>query len=154
MRIFTLKFKRTLLLLTIFFASAQLIHAQVPIINSFNPTSECTGTSGLVDTIFGSNLLNAFSVQFNGVSGTILYNRADTIIVKIPDGITTGLISVTTFNGTGYDTIPFMVNPLPTPTIMGATNACNGDSIKLQVTGYIDYNWRNSSTADSIYAFT
>lgn len=153
MRIFTLKLKQTFLLLSLFIAFGQLIYAQAPVINSFSPTSACSG-SGINDTIVGTNLFNALDVSFNGTPASIIYNTNDTIIAVLPNGATTGLISVTTYNGVGYSSTNFTVNPLPTPMIMGATNACTGDSINLTVGNYAAYNWSTSSTADNIYAFT
>src|ERR1035438_3411021 len=99
MKIFTLKCRRSLLLITIFIASWQIIMAQAPVITSFSPTSACSG-SGINDTLFGTNLANAFDVSFNGTSASIIYNSDDTVIVVLPNGATTGFITYTNYNGT------------------------------------------------------
>ena len=93
--------------------------ASAPVILSF-PPSGCAGTSM---TISGTNLSNATSVTIGGTPATITANDDASITVTIGNG-TTGLISVTTPNGTGTSVDPFEVNPLPTATISGTTTVC------------------------------
>ena len=59
---------------------------------SFAPTSGPTGTDV---TITGTGFTAGTTVQFNGISATVVFVNATTIIATVPAGITTGTITVT-----------------------------------------------------------
>ncbi len=71
-----------------------------PSISSLNPTSGVVGSSV---TITGTNLSGATSVSFNGTtvaSAAFTSNSATSIVLNVPTGATTGLVTVTTAGGT------------------------------------------------------
>jgi hypothetical protein len=73
--------------------------ASPPIISSINPTS---GQPETLITISGTNfspVLNDNVVKFNGVTATIVSANTSSLVVKVPVGAQTGLISVTTALG-------------------------------------------------------
>ena len=77
-----------------------------PTITSFSPTS---GPVGTVVTIKGTGLLDASSVTFNGVAGTITKDTEAKIKAKVPSGATKGLIEVTTPGGSVDSATKFKV---------------------------------------------
>ena len=77
-----------------------------PKITSFTPTS---GPVGQKVTITGKKFTGATNVSFNGVTAKIVSNTATTIVAKVPAGATTGKISVTTPQGTGFSATSFTV---------------------------------------------
>jgi len=83
-----------------------------PTISSFTPTG---GVFGTVIDIHGSNFTGAVWVQFNSSYARDFTVDSDSEIhATVPDGATTGPISITTVSGTGSSSSPFAV---PTPTI-------------------------------------
>lgn len=77
--------------------------------------SSNTGSAGSSVTITGSGFSSIPSqdiVSFNGVSGTITYASGNRIVVTVPNGASTGDISVTTPNGTTSSTAPFTIVPI------------------------------------------
>jgi uncharacterized repeat protein (TIGR01451 family) len=80
-----------------------------PTITSFTPTSGSVGTKV---TIQGTNLASATSVQFNGTSATFQI-KGTQIIAVVPQGATSGPISVTTPGGTATSADSFTVIPAP-----------------------------------------
>jgi hypothetical protein len=82
-----------------------------PIVRSFSPTSGPVGTS--VD-IEGFNFTGATSVTFNGTPASFTVQSATSITASVPDGATTGPISVTTPTGTGTSSEAFTVILPPT----------------------------------------
>jgi RHS repeat-associated protein len=100
----------------------------MPTITSFAPTSAVTGTSV---TINGTNLANATSVTFNGVSANITSDTSIQIKADVPTDATTGKISVTTPGGTAMSAGTFTVKPnitdfMPTSGGVGAQVTING----------------------------
>ncbi|MEI6519013.1 MAG: IPT/TIG domain-containing protein, partial [bacterium] len=89
----------------------------MPAITSFTPTS---GVVGTIVTITGTNLSGTTAVKFNGVTvTTITENAATTLKAAVPNGATTGKITVTTPGGTATSATDFIV--FPTPTISSFT---------------------------------
>jgi len=87
-----------------------------PTISSFTPTG---GPFGTVVDIRGSHFTGAIWVQFNQhYADSFTVDSDSEIHATVPDGATTGLISVTTVSGTGYSLSSFTV---PTPTISSFT---------------------------------
>ena len=77
-----------------------------PTVSSFSPTS---GPVGTVVTIKGTSLVDASSVTFNGVAGTITKDTQTKIKVEVPSGATKGLIEVTTPGGNVESATKFKV---------------------------------------------
>ncbi len=72
-------------------------NASPPTITSFTPASGPVGTSV---TINGTNFTGTSAVLFNGTSASFTVNSATTITATVPEGATSGPISVTTSAGT------------------------------------------------------
>ena len=68
-----------------------------PTISSFNPG---VGQAGAQVVIAGANLSGATAVKFNGTSASYSVNSANQITATVPNGATTGAITVTTPGGT------------------------------------------------------
>ncbi len=80
-------------------AHAQSFNAAItcPKITGFTPTSGSIGSSV---TITGCGFTGATKVTFKGVSATFAVNSDTQITATVPNGATTGIIAVTTANGT------------------------------------------------------
>ncbi len=109
-----------------------------PTIGSFAPTS---GTPGTAVTITGTNLLDASSVKFNGVSATFQVNSTTSITAIVPGSATTGRISVTT-TGPGAATVQSSSNfavggGVPTITSFTPTSGGVGTSVTITGTNFI-----------------
>ena len=104
----------------------------VPSITSLGTTSGPVGTSV---TINGSGFGLATSITFNGVSATFSASASPytSITATVPNGATTGLVSVTTPGGTGTSATNFTVTPTvssfsPTSGAEGALITINGQA--------------------------
>jgi len=85
------------------------VTASAPTVTSFTPTS---GPVGKLITITGTSFTGATYVKFNGTaSPTISVKSATSITAVVPNGATTGKISVTTPAGTGLSAGNFTVTP-------------------------------------------
>jgi PKD repeat protein len=82
------------------------VTAAAPTISSFTPTSGPVGAS--VD-ILGTSFTNATGVAFNGTSATFTLDSDSEIHATVPEGATTGQITVTTPAGTGTSSSSFTV---------------------------------------------
>lgn len=100
----------------------------VPSISSFSPTSAVTGTTV---TINGSNLASASSVHFNGKAATIVSDTATAIKAVVPNGATTGPVTVTTEGGTATSTTNFTV----TLSVTGFTPVSGAAGTTVQING-------------------
>ena len=85
----------------------------VPIIQSFSPVS---GEVGATVTITGSNFSESSAeveVYFNGVSGEVMSSTLTQIFVEVPEGATTGRITVKTKGvpGASAEDFKVVVNP-------------------------------------------
>src|SRR4029450_5497777 len=67
-----------------------------PTISSFSPTSGAAGTSV---TISGTNFSGATAVGFNGASAAFTVSSSTQITATLPNGATTGPLTVTTAGG-------------------------------------------------------
>ena len=101
---------------------------QAPIIGAITPPS---GEVGDPVTIFGVALGGASDVQFNGVSAVIQSYAADRIETTVPAGATSGPISVTTPNGTGVSSFPFLVGLRAVMTSLDPDSGRVGDVITI-----------------------
>ncbi len=103
-----------------------------PNITSFSPTS---GVITDVVTILGTNFTGATDVSFNGVSAiTFTVVSATQIDATVPSGASTGLISVTTPDGTDFSATNFTVEPDVTSFTPSSGEV--GDVITLNGTGF------------------
>jgi hypothetical protein len=82
----------------------------LPVITSFTPHG---GRINDPVTILGVNLYIATSVQFNGVSAPIILNQYGMIKALVPNGATTGPITVTTSQGSVTSADEFFVGGTP-----------------------------------------
>lgn len=81
--------------------------SQAPVITAM---STLTGRPGETLTLTGQNFSAATAVHFNGVPATVFTVDSTTqITVVIPDGATTGPVSVTTAQGTGHSPHPLTI---------------------------------------------
>jgi uncharacterized repeat protein (TIGR03803 family) len=68
-----------------------------PMIQLFSPTQASAGTRV---ELWGSNLLGATSVAFDGIAGTnVLATTSQSVFVDVPEGATSGPLTITTPNG-------------------------------------------------------
>lgn len=77
-----------------------------PTISSFSPTSGPIGTSV---TLTGTNFTSATTVAFNGIAASFTVVSDTQITTSVPNGATTGPISVINPAGTGTSTTNFTV---------------------------------------------
>lgn len=84
------------------------VTASPPSISGFTPGS---GPVGTVVTIAGQNLVGA-SVAFNGTTATPTTDTSTQIVVVVPQGATTGPITVTTPGGTATSASAFDISDL------------------------------------------
>ncbi|MFN2470289.1 MAG: IPT/TIG domain-containing protein [Gaiellaceae bacterium] len=80
----------------------------VPAISSFSPTSGAAGST--VVTINGTNFTGTAAVRFNGKPASFSVVFATQIRATVPNGATTGRISVTSPTGTGTSATNFTVS--------------------------------------------
>lgn len=74
------------------------------------------------------------------------------ILVTTPTQTTTRVIDVTSESGCQASrAVTIVVNPLPTPSILGDNIFCQGDSSALYASGGTDYQWSNGGYGDEIY---
>lgn len=79
----------------------------VPTITSFSPAE---GLEGSLVIITGTNLVSVSSITFNGVESLNFFENSDTEIeVEVPVGATTGLLTVTTPEGTATSAEVFTI---------------------------------------------
>jgi len=83
-----------------------MVNTHIPTISSFAPTSAPVGTEV---TIFGTDLAKTINASVNGKPAKITGNTPNTLKITIPEGATTGKITVTTSFGTTTSTEIFLV---------------------------------------------
>ena len=82
-----------------------------PTISSFTPTS---GSAGLEVTISGGGFTGATGVTFNGEAAAMFTVDSDIQIrAEVPNGATTGPVSVSNAAGTGTSSVDFSVSLVP-----------------------------------------
>lgn len=107
---------------------------QAPSIISFSPTS---GRVGTIVTITGANFGQSPVVQFNGTTVVSYRAIADTsITVVVPDGASTGRISVTTSNGTATSVDDFTVYAQIAITGFTPTSGIVGTEVTIHGSGF------------------
>ena len=100
----------------------------VPSISGFSPASGITGSTV---TITGSNLASASKVAVNGLAATISLDTATQIKAIVPNGASTGPISVTTAGGTGTSSSSFAA----TLSVTGFSPTSGGGGTLVTITG-------------------
>jgi large repetitive protein len=127
-----------------------------PFISAFTPA---VGPWGTQVVLSGANLTGATSVKFNGTTAAFTVNSGAQITATVPNGATTGPISVTTPNGTGLSADPFTIKHLRsislslsgklkasgTVTVTDGTAAC-ASTVPVKIQHRVNGNWRTVGT--------
>jgi hypothetical protein len=100
----------------------------IPVITSFSPAS---GEVGDQVTISGTDLGDATSVRFGQTDATITSNTNTEIVTAVPEGATSGSITVVTAGGTAVSENSFEVITVggPVVTEISAVSAQRGETI-------------------------
>lgn len=102
-------------------AGSFTVTVPAPTVTGLNPTSGPVGTSVAVT---GTNLTGATALTFNGTASTFTVNSPTSLTATVPNGASTGPVSVTTPGGTGVGpTFTVTIPPAPTITSFTATPA-------------------------------
>ena len=101
-----------------------------PTVSSFSPGSGAAGTSVIIT---GTNFQFVTNVKFNGASAVYTVNSTTQISAFVPNGATTGAISVENGSGVGLSGTNFTV--LQLPTITGFSPTSGGVGTILTITG-------------------
>jgi len=121
--------------------------AAPPVVTSFSPVAACVD-SGASVTITGANLSNATGVTVNSTPATITANTNTSLTFTMPNGASTGLVAVTTAEGTGSSATNFTVNAYPVleDIVGGEVSLCKDGTVQLSNTtsGGV---WTSSNTA-------
>ena len=100
-----------------------------PTITNFNPVR---GNVGTVVTIHGTNFGGVTSVKFNGTSASFAFVSTTKITAVVPNGATTGKISVTTPSGTATSAGVFIVSG---PKITGFNPGTGNPGTRVTING-------------------
>ena len=101
-----------------------------PAINSFTPVS---GPAATTVEIHGAGFTDATSMAFNGTTASFTTDSDSEIHATVPNGATTGPISVTTPSGTATSPSAFTV--IPPPTIAGFSPPAGPVGGSVEITG-------------------
>lgn len=119
-----------------------------PTVTSFTPSS---GPAGSTVSISGTNFQFVTNVRFNGLDAVYTVNSSTLITAIVPNGATTGAISVVNGSGTGTSGTNYTVVQLPT--ITGFTPTSGGVGTVVAITGtnftgatVVRFNTTNAST--------
>jgi hypothetical protein len=104
-----------------------------PVIASFDPTSGLVGTEV---TVAGSGFSGTTAVAFNGTAALFTVDSDAQIRATVPDGATSGPISVTNPAGTGTSADSFTVIPPPTIASFDPPSGPEGALIDVLGTGF------------------
>jgi hypothetical protein len=107
-----------------------------PVISSFTPAN---GAVGATVTITGTNFHNTDAnnvVKFNGVTAVVTTATTTSITTTVPNGATTGKITVTVGGITGTSPTDFIVLPTPTFTSFTPTSGAVGATVTLSGTNF------------------
>ncbi|MFN6946029.1 MAG: IPT/TIG domain-containing protein [Cytophagaceae bacterium] len=102
-----------------------------PIIHSFDPTS---GWYGDEVTIIGEDFIDIIWVRFNGEYAEYEVIDENTIIAKVPEGATTGIISVAHYHRIAYSEEIFIITP-PAPAITSFDPGSGVPGTEVTITG-------------------
>jgi YD repeat-containing protein len=103
---------------------------------AFTPTQGTTGAQVTIEGQGFSTTAASNSVAFNGVAATVLSATAAQLVVSVPSGASTGLISVTVAGNTALSATPFIIGNtgLP-PTITQFSPTIVNSGAPVTVTG-------------------
>ncbi|MBI5944059.1 MAG: IPT/TIG domain-containing protein, partial [Chloroflexi bacterium] len=105
-----------------------------PTITNFTPSNGLVGASV---TITGTEFTSATSVMFNGMAATFTVDSDTQITAQIPDGASSGPISVANPAGTVISAANFTVDvpwPLVVSIVRASTNPSNANTVNFTVT--------------------
>lgn len=133
-----------------------------PSITSFTPSS---GQVGTLVTITGTNLGNPTAFSIGGIAAISVSNNGTTLVGMVMPGATTGLVTVTTAQGTSSGGGNFTVTATPFPTTQqgsklvgtGATGAARqGQSVAISANGNtaIVGGSSDNSSAGAVWIYT
>ncbi|WP_345237333.1 IPT/TIG domain-containing protein [Hymenobacter saemangeumensis] len=100
--------------------------SSAPVISAFSPGS---GPVASTVVISGSGFTGATIVRFNGTSASFSVDANNQITAVVPNGATSGAISVTTPGGTATSTTSFTVQPNPVVYSFSPTSGPVGTSV-------------------------
>jgi len=120
------------------------------VINSINPA---TGPVGTLVTITGTNLSNPTAITIGGVAAIPISNTGTSLVAMVMPGASTGMVSVTTINGTANGP-GFTVIPTKYPSVQqgskllgtGTSYSEQGSSVSVSADGntaIVGGNWDN-----------
>jgi large repetitive protein len=95
-------------------SSFTVLPPQSPLIESFSPTSGPVGTPVIIQ---GPNVGKAQTVRFGGVAASFISLGSDRLSASVPEGATSGLITLVAPKGTCTSSTPFTVTLPPAPEI-------------------------------------
>jgi len=127
----------------------------LPTITSFTPENACSNSNQVV-TISGTHFTGATTVQFNGVAAaSYTVNSSTQISATLPSAATSGVLTVTTPDGTTTSTQSFTVNPLPAAAgiITGTDIVLPGDTktyVCAAIADATSYEWTITGSGASI----
>ncbi|MBP6556842.1 MAG: T9SS type A sorting domain-containing protein [Flavobacterium sp.] len=120
-------------------------YTPAPIITTLSTISACVDSASQV-IITGNYFNNASNVSFNGLSAAYTINSNTQITATLPNGATTGNITVSTPSGIATSLDTFTINPLPiVDPITGNLTVCTNASTLLTDTT-IGGSWHSAST--------
>ena len=127
-----------------------------PFISSSSPAAGPWGTQVVLT---GGTLTGATSVKFNGTTATFTVNSGTQITATVPNGATTGPISVTTPAGTGISADPFTIKHLRSISLSlsgklrasGAVSVTDGtaacaSTVPVKIQHRVNRHWRTVGT--------
>lgn len=120
--------------------------SQVSIIG-FTPNN---GPASTIVRIYGTGFSATATqdkVKFNGVQATITSASVTQIVTSVPNGATTGPITVTTPSGSASSTAPFTIGFSKSPTITGFTPNIGSSGTAVGITGT---NFQTTTFSDAV----
>jgi IPT/TIG domain-containing protein len=117
-------------------SSQQIIPLGTLAISGFSSSQGSAGTQLTINGAGFSTITSANTVTFNGVPATVISATQTQLVVLIPNGATTGTVSVQTGSVTAKSPDPFVVSPtVPPPTIAAFSPALASVGTNLTLTG-------------------
>jgi hypothetical protein len=99
--------------------------AQAPTISGFSPASGAVGT---LITVTGTDLGNPTNFTVGGTSALVVSNDGNNLVGLVMPGAITGVVSLTTANGTGNSTGNFSITPTLYPYLQQGDKLVGSDS--------------------------
>jgi hypothetical protein len=105
-----------------------------PTITSFAPAG---GQQGTPVTVYGNNFNIVGGVSFNGTGASFSVQDNTRLLAYVPNGATTGPITVSSFAGPFSSATPFFVGPSPTVTNASPAGGPPGTGVTIDGTGFV-----------------